>query len=38
MGKMEFSNRRRLFEKGYGLDWREIDYSALDCLGCDTEP
>ncbi len=38
MGKMEFSNRRRLFEEGGVLDWSEIGYCALDGIGCDTEP
>ena len=38
MGKMEFSNRRRLFEEGYVLDWCEIDYCSLDRISCDAEP
>lgn len=38
MGKMEFCNRRRLFEESRILDWCEIDRCSFDGISCDAEP
>ena len=38
MGKMEFSDRKRLFKDGNVLDGCEVDSCALDGIGSDAEP